>query len=65
MVLKEARYQQYKNASHVTGYYQDFKNRLDKLIAAESALKAATDTLDGNPGSNPANTDAANRNNPL
>ena len=64
MVLSEARYQQYKNVGNVTGYYQEFKTRLDNLIAAESALKAATKTEDGTPGGREVQSDQADRNNP-
>ncbi len=64
MVLGEARYQQYKNASHVTGYYQEFKSRLNDLIAAEQAVRAASETPDGNPGTNKTLTDSERRTNP-
>ena len=64
MVLSEARYQQYRNVGNVTGYYQEFKTRLDNLIAAESALKAATKTEDGTPGGKEVQSDQADRNNP-
>lgn len=64
MVLGEARYQQYKNASHVTGYYQEFKSRLNDLIAAEQAVRAASETPDGNPGTNRTLTDSERRANP-
>jgi len=36
MVLRDARYLAYKNASYVTGYYDEYKSRLNKLIDAET-----------------------------
>jgi hypothetical protein len=35
MVMSEMRYQRFKNAAYVTGYYDEFDKRLRKLVAAE------------------------------
>lgn len=47
MVLQEARYQGYKNASHVTGYYQEFSKLQNQLLQAKEAYNKAADTADG------------------
>jgi hypothetical protein len=47
MVMDEARYQMYKNASYVTGYYDEFSRRLDNIVTAESNLRLANETIDG------------------
>ena len=47
MVLQEARYQEYKNASHVTGYYQEFSKLQNQLLEAKSQYKKASNTIDG------------------
>lgn len=47
MVMDEARYQMYKNASYVTGYYDEFSKRLDNVVTAESNLRLASETIDG------------------
>jgi hypothetical protein len=39
MVLSDARYIAYKNASYITGYYDEYKSRLRRIAEAESALK--------------------------
>jgi len=61
MVLSEARYQQFKNASYATGYYEEFNKKLNNLIAAEQALKEASTTTDGNPGTDTKATDVTLR----
>jgi hypothetical protein len=61
MVLSEARYQQFKNASYATGYYEEFSKKLNNLIAAEQALKEASTTTDGNPGTDTKATDVTLR----
>mgnify|MGYP003294481279 CR=1 FL=1 len=45
--MDEARYQMYKNASYVTGYYDEFSKRLDNIVTAESNLRLANETIDG------------------
>lgn len=47
MVLSEDRFQKYQNVSHITNYYQDFNNVLNKLISAELELKNASRTKTG------------------
>lgn len=47
MVLQEARYQEYKNASHVTGYYQEFRKLQNQLLEAKEAYNKASETADG------------------
>lgn len=49
MVLQEARYQGYKNASHVTGYYQEFKKLQNQYLQAKSNYDKAITTLEGTP----------------
>jgi hypothetical protein len=57
MVLSDMRYQQYKNAAYVTGYYDEYKSRLENLLKAESDLKKATLTIDGTPDGEIIKTD--------
>lgn len=47
MVLQEARYQEYKNASHVTGYYQEFRKLQNQLLQARDTYNKAAETADG------------------
>ena len=47
MVLQEARYQEYKNASHVTGYYQEFSKLQNQLLQAKETYNKAAETADG------------------
>lgn len=47
MVLQEARYQGYKNASHVTGYYQEFRKLQNQLLQAKDTYNKAAKTADG------------------
>lgn len=47
MVLQEARYQEYKNASHVTGYYQEFRKLQNQLLQAKDTYNKAAETADG------------------
>lgn len=47
MVLQEARYQEYKNASHVTGYYQEFRKLQNQLLQAKDSYNKAAETADG------------------
>ncbi len=49
MVLQEARYQGYKNASHVTGYYQEFKKLQNQYLQAKQNYDKAITTLEGTP----------------
>lgn len=49
MVLRDARYLSYKNASHVTGYYEEFKNRLKRIAQAENELAKGVKTKSGSP----------------
>jgi hypothetical protein len=32
MVMQEARFATFQNASHITGYYDEYKHRLNKLL---------------------------------
>lgn len=64
MVLTDLRYQQYKNAGKATGYYKEYRNRLNDLIKAESDLKRANLTVDGNPDGEVIKTDQQDRHNP-
>lgn len=49
MVLQEARYQEFKNASHVTGYYQEFSKLQNQYLKAKGALDKASGTADDTP----------------
>ena len=62
MVLRDARYLSYKNASHITGYYEEFKNRLRRIAEAESALASGKKTKTGDPNSKDLITDEEERN---
>lgn len=64
MVLSDMRYQQYKNAAYVTGYYDEYKSRLENLLKAESDLKKANLTIDGTPNGEIIKTDQQERHNP-
>lgn len=55
MVLQEARYKGYKNASHVTGYYQEFKKLQNQYLQAKSNYDKAINTLEGTPEGTPMN----------
>lgn len=62
MVFRDARYLAYKNASHVTGYYEEFKKRLDMIAKAESALSSGTRTKTAGPNDTTILTDEQLRN---
>ena len=64
MVLSDMRYQQYKNAGKITGYYQEFDRRLKNLIKAEDNLRRANLTIDGTPDGEPIKSDSQERKNP-
>ena len=49
MVLQESRFQSFKNASHVTGYYQEFQRLQSEYLQAKSDLGKANRTKDGTP----------------
>lgn len=49
MVLQEARYQEFKNASHVTGYYEEFAKRQKLLLETKTQYAQAVSTEDGTP----------------
>lgn len=49
MVLQEARYGGYKNASHVTGYYQEFSKLQNQYLQAKSDYNKAIKTREGTP----------------
>lgn len=49
MVMSEKRYRRYQEIAPLTNYYQDFSNIVDKLLAAELDLDAASKTVDGTP----------------
>ena len=49
MVLQESRFQSFKNASHVTGYYQEFQKLQSNYLQAKSDLDKAGKTKDGTP----------------
>lgn len=49
MVLQEARYRGYKNASHVTGYYQEFSKLQNQYLQAKSDYNKAIKTREGTP----------------
>lgn len=61
MVMQEARFAAFENASHVTGYYDEYKNRLNKLIQTQTALNNALDSSKGTPNESIPDTDSEER----
>ena len=53
MVFAEKRYKKYQEIAPLTNYYQDFNDVVNKLIAAELNLKAASNTIEGKPDGTP------------
>lgn len=47
LTLSDARYASLKNASHITGYYEEFDKRIQALLKAENDYKKAAKTKDG------------------
>ena len=62
MVFQDARYLTLKNASHVTGYYEEYQKRLDKIIQTEDSYKKASKTKSGNPNDTSLLSDSDERN---
>lgn len=61
MVMQEARFATFQNASHITGYYDEYKHRLNKLLQAELAFTNALDSSKGTPNESVSDTDNEER----
>lgn len=62
MVFQDARYQAVKNASYVTGYYDEYKKRLTKILETNSEYKKALESSSGSPNDTNKQTDQEKRN---
>lgn len=62
MVLQDARFMAYRNASHFTGYYDEYKKRLNTLLQVETTYINALKSPTGNPNDDTTETDSEKRN---
>lgn len=61
MILQDARYIVYKNASHAIGYYDEYEKRLSKILQSTDEYNRAVKTKTGTPNDKTLLTDSEER----